>query len=107
MKTLLTILFVAVWLLLQAAPTIAIDKAKRDTALSRTKKPLLSPDSGAADAQAKKRPPKQTPDLGGKIYDDFIDKNQNGIDDRSEKRIPAQPKKESVADSTQTNPPKK
>ncbi len=107
MKTLYTIILIALWLTLQAVPTIAIDKTKRDTTLSRTKKPFLNPDTGAAGAQAKKKPPKKAPDLGGKIYDDFIDKNQNGIDDRSEKRIPAQPKKESVVDSTQTSPPKK
>lgn len=107
MKALLTIILMTVWLMLQVAPTFAIDKAKRDTTSSRTKKPLLSPDSGTAGAQAKKRPPTQVPDPEGKIYNDFIDKNQNGIDDRSEKRIPAQPKKEPVADSTQTTPPKK
>lgn len=107
MKALLTIIWLALWLTLSVASTVAIDKTKRDTTSSRVKKPLLSPDTGAANMPAKKRPSRQVPNSEKKVYDNFVDENKNGIDDRAEKRIPPQPKKEIPADSTITSPPKK
>jgi len=83
----------------------AIDKTKRDTASVKDKPPVV--DTG----QAARKPSseKKHPDLNQSRskYDDFIDLNNNGIDDRAEKRCPTKPRKEPVSDSTSVKPPKK
>jgi len=69
-------------------PAVAIDKEKKD----ETPK-----DSNKTTENVKQ-------DQSKKNYDDFVDTNKNGIDDRAEKKTTSKPKKENPDPPKKPNP---
>ncbi len=102
MKLLIKILFVLELLVVLSLPAAAIDKSKKDEP---------SPDKKTVEVEKKKiDQPSDTQNSQAdkdhsnkKNYDNFIDRNNNGIDDRSEKA----PAKTSRQKATPNPPPKK
>lgn len=89
MKRLLTYAFCTLFLLSSGGSAWAVEKkSKDDKPASKTeekKKPEKKSDNEPEEKPAKKapqKPPKKP--AKKKKYDDFVDKNKNGIDDRRE-----------------------
>ena len=79
--------------LLLAGGVLAIDKSKKD----------VTPDSTAVKTEPAPVDDNQTKADSNQKFDNFIDNNSNGIDDRAEKNKPAPPKKEK-AEPEKTEP---
>lgn len=93
MNILLTIITTACMLLPACGPVFAIEKTRKD--LPKTEIKSRVSDTGSP---AKTTPgatgnsdTKQT--TSGKSFNDFIDSNNNGIDDRSERKVSGKTKK--------------
>jgi hypothetical protein len=84
------VVLVAVW----ANPASAIDRSKKNDPSPNQKRPLVdkpSQDRGKTIPDSKAP---QNKESRKKNYDDFVDRNNNGIDDRVEKSTkPSKPKK--------------
>jgi hypothetical protein len=116
MKGLLTLAIVIGICLTTASPSLAIEKRKKDTPPLKSDtttvakpqpQPQSQPQTGKVNDTVKTPIPSNTPP----VFNDFIDVNMNGIDDRREqggsKQVPKTPvaiKKK--ADSTKTTNPK-
>jgi hypothetical protein len=83
----------------------AVDKTKKDTASIRVKPPVV--DTIRTSGKSSGEETGLDPNRSRSKYDNFIDLNNNGVDDRAEKQSPTKPKKEPVPDSTSLKPPKK
>ncbi len=86
MKAMTTIIWILILSLLWVGSANSIDKTGKD---SKTKKPeVVAADKTDKSGQEDTQP--QTTDQAGSrsktTYDDFIDTNNNGIDDRAEKK---------------------
>lgn len=99
------ILVVAVAAFLMVGSIAAIDKAKKDTAAIKTKPSQADTSRGSNRPSVEKKRPDRNPSRSK--YDDFIDLNGNGVDDRAEKHGSTKPKREPTTDSTSVKPPKK
>jgi hypothetical protein len=93
MKISIKILALVCLVLFWSAPVFAIDKSKKDES-KKTVKVDKKKTSQSNDTQRSKK---------SKSYDDFVDRNNNGIDDRAEKNTPKQTKKK----TSKTASPKK
>lgn len=95
MKKLLYIILALFGLMLFS--TVGAVEIKKDTTDSRPIQQIENkPSSGGQDSAAKPKPnveaktkPEQ-PKTATKDFDSFVDKNNNGIDDRAEKKNPAE-----------------
>ena len=94
MRFLTSIFIIACLLIVWSGPAAAIDKSKKDDKPAPDKK-----------VQIEKKNPDQAKDQkkSKKDYDNFLDRNNNGIDDRAEKSPSKQPQKK----STPKPPPQK
>jgi len=81
MKRILTYLVCTLFLLASGGSAFAVEKKSKDTKpapkTEEKKKPEKKPETEKPEKPTKKPEPK-------KKYDDFVDKNKNGIDDRRE-----------------------
>jgi len=95
MKRIISVILVLA-VFLSGSVTLAIEKKdqKRDS-VKITKQEMKTPDIKSPNKKADEKPKvkKDTKD-----YDNFVDKNKNGIDDRAEKK--SQKKKENTPDKT-------
>lgn len=82
----------------------AIDKTKKNTVVPRTKPPAA--DTGKNIDKSVREQKVGDQKTGHSKYDNFIDANGNGVDDRAEKQAAAKPKPEQSADSTTAKTPK-
>jgi hypothetical protein len=105
MKQIFHIILFTVAVFLLAGTAGAIDRAKRDAATVKAKPPVIDTGIGADKPAVEKKLP--DPKASRSKYDDFIDLNGNGVDDRAEKQGSAKPKREPLSDSTSVKPPKK
>ena len=77
MKRLMIYLLCSLFLVAAMSPAYAVDKKKTDKNKStQVTKDKSQNDSSSSNSQSQKK------------YDDFIDKNQNGVDDRRENLVP-------------------
>ncbi len=90
MKTLISILILAGILTMSAAPLGAIERNEADKAKPAQVEESKPKNETTKTEQKKPEEPKRKskPQSG---YDDFVDKNNNGIDDRAEVRKPKNP----------------
>ena len=94
MKIILKLVLAFALILLWAGPAAAIDKTKKD---ENPKKDQVQVDKAQKPPEQEKQ---QKETIGGsentkKSYDNFIDTNNNGIDDRAEsKNAPPKPQKD-------------
>lgn len=103
MKYLANILLAFFLMALLAAPVAAIDK-KRDP--SPTKKDTPTVEKRTPERSKTVNDSKATNNTSRrKSYDDFVDRNNNGIDDRAEKSTA--PKQSKTPESKKKTPPKK
>ncbi|MDD4053167.1 MAG: hypothetical protein PHR28_14880 [candidate division Zixibacteria bacterium] len=105
MKRTLYILMIAVVALFLYGSASAIDKTKKDKTVIKVKPTVVDTGQAARQPSSDKKQP--DPKLSRSKYDDFIDVNNNGIDDRAEKQGATKPRKEPASDSTSAPPPKK
>lgn len=110
MKRVMTFLICAAWLL-AVAPVGAVEKKGKDEKKSttlQTKQSTIKKDSLKTAKDSTKKPLGKQPAAisPSRKYDDFIDKNNNGIDDRKEnlkRKAPADADKQKEADSSKTS----
>jgi hypothetical protein len=98
-------MIIMVGAILLTCPAGAIDKTKKDTTIPKTKPPAVDTARKVDKAVGGQNGSEQK--ASRSKYDDFVDVNGNGIDDRAEKQSTAKPKREPAADSTAVKPPKK
>ncbi len=94
MRLLRPIFIIICLMFIWSGPAAGIDKSKKDDKPAPEKK-----------VQVEKKTPDKSQDKKGtkKNYDNFVDRNNNGIDDRAEKSSSKQPKKK----TTPKPPPQK
>ena len=106
MKRVITYLTCAAWLFVVAAPVGAVDKKEDKSKTEQKKDSTATKDSlktAKKDSTGKPISPAVRP--GAKKYDNFIDQNKNGIDDRREnlkRKAPAKTDQKKDSDSTKT-----
>ncbi len=85
MKTLLTILIAVAMVTVLIDPASAIDRSKKDKPKPKPERPAVDkPTNNQTRTVPDSKATKNT-DSRKKNYDDFVDRNNNGIDDRVEK----------------------
>lgn len=96
MKILLIVITTACMLIPACGPVFAIEKAKKDLPKTEIKNSVSDTGSPARTTpKATDNPGKnQTPTR--KSFNDFIDSNNNGIDDRSERKVSGKSEKPKV-----------
>ncbi|MCP4684301.1 MAG: hypothetical protein GY867_02535 [bacterium] len=96
MKRILTFIFCAAFLVSGGGSAWAVEKKSKEKPKTETeeKKEPAKKEAPKKPAAKKPSPPKKKPETKKK-YDDFVDKNKNGIDDRREnlKKKPTEKKK--------------
>ncbi len=110
MKHVMTYLFCTVWLIAAALPASAVEKKGKDdkakTEQSKKTTPQKELSKSAKDTTQKKSPSSSLAPSQRK-FDDFIDNNRNGIDDRREnlkRKAPVKVEPKKNVDSAKTKP---
>lgn len=96
MRRFITLAVAAVFLLSTAGPTMAVEKKDKKTKQTAkvVKKTVPKKTAVKSTTPPKALQPKLRPTV--KKFDNFIDKNKNGIDDRCEKLMKKAPKKQTA-----------
>lgn len=96
MKRFLTFAFCALFLLSSGGSAWAVDKKSKDNEPPSKSEEKKKPEKKPEKEPAKKPPDEPTNKPEKKKYDNFVDKNKNGIDDRREnlKRKPSAKKRD-------------
>jgi hypothetical protein len=90
-----TYLIVAGFSLSLSTPSFAIEKKKKDASATKTDttQSAVKPTLKSTPPVQPTQPIKQPPSVTTKVFNDFIDVNKNGFDDRLEQGLKAEPKK--------------